>query len=792
MQASPRASRLATTAASTPFAAMSPGNFLGRFGVWGEDEDSSQGGSPCSDEQADSAPVEPGNHRLPDSVMWKITAVSSVGMALLNLMTIWSMRTLVKFKFHMMQTATHDHGVNYGILALVSVACLFASCCMALIFIVEPSAGSSGAPENKGWLNGNGDGSFFTKKSLIVRGVATILGNAAGYPVGREGPTVTMGSNFAYLICDCLAEPHVKTLVVNEFTYQVNIGDESAELSPLTPTPSDEGDATRTMKDKKDRTRILDQQRLLSAKRVACAIAGACGMAMIFDSPIGGILYMFEEVTATCWPFELTFRAFTGTITCALLSRALLNLCSTDTKAFVLYEWSPLRHPWDWWDLPTFFFIALVLGPFSVLHTKICLKVQTYRQNMMEKLKKCQPYAKVLDAILYAAFCATTCATVALLGNCEPLRPGDSRELVRFNCKETEYNPVASLLLTTSEGAVNLLFSRRNEDEIHPTNAGLALVAYTTINMGLTGVPAPSGNFTGTMLIGGLVGRILGELSRRITYGDAAPGIYAMAGSAAMLCGFKRMSLAVVWFVSSASSDFNIVPPLMLSVAVSYTLAQYLKEKGYDEEQILRRNVPFLEADPPPLFDSMNAQDLAKASVHYVPAHLRLEPEMAAVEVDNILKSHPDVLDFPVVRKDPGHHGGVCIGFTSRDRLQNAVGRYRKFVQEPNEPGESDFTPIGVDVHLVKEREPVLPANARLNVQKLIDCAPYVILKDMPAPRLYALFSKGGVSIASVVGTGGKFEGMITRAGLIKHTRLLEEKEEVKKANSTKTSPSGH
>merc|ERR1712127_383719 len=125
-----------------------------------------------------------------------------------------------------------------------------------------------------------------------------------------------------------------------------------------------------------------------------------------------------------------------------------------------------------------------------------------------------------------AAICTTVVSLFALLGSCEPLRPGDSRELVRYNCQKGYYNPVASLLLTTSEGAVNLLFSRRNADEIHPFNAGLALCAYTALNVGLTGVPIPSGNFTGTMLIGGLVGRIMGEISRAISYGDAAPGIY--------------------------------------------------------------------------------------------------------------------------------------------------------------------------------------------------------------------------------------------------------------------------
>ncbi len=64
-------------------------------------------------------------------------------------------------------------------------------------------------------------------------------------------------------------------------------------------------------------------------------------------------VYMFEEITSSSWPvevglgvgpcrilifpdpsFEVTFRAFAGTALCALVSRALLNMCGTSTKAW--------------------------------------------------------------------------------------------------------------------------------------------------------------------------------------------------------------------------------------------------------------------------------------------------------------------------------------------------------------------------------------------------------------------------------------------------------------------------
>merc|ERR1719210_1691417 len=136
---------------------------------------------------------------------------------------------------------------------------------------------------------------------------------------------------------------------------------------------------------------------------------------------------------------------------------------------------------------------------------------------------------------------------VSLLARCLPLPSEGSDEFLRYkyNCEEGYYNPVASLLLTTSEGAVKKLFSRQNEKELHAGNEFYAFLAYSTLNVCLTGVPVPSGNFTGSMLIGGLAGRIMGAFVRSIGLSSlAVSGVYAMIGSAAMLCGFKQMSVA--------------------------------------------------------------------------------------------------------------------------------------------------------------------------------------------------------------------------------------------------------
>ena len=142
------------------------------------------------------------------------------------------------------------------------------------------------------------------------------------------------------------------------------------------------------------------------------------------------------------------------------------------------------------------------------------------------------------------------------------------------------------------------LFNRDNF-VLTGTSAALGFFAYFTMNVCFTGVPVPTGNFTGTMVIGGMAGRVLGSnladtiivlcqgqlffeffVTAKVqgdseheghelgTFPDesgmlslwfpsmdfASNGIYSMIGAAAMLSSFKQMSVACVLFISCSNS----------------------------------------------------------------------------------------------------------------------------------------------------------------------------------------------------------------------------------------------
>ncbi|CAE7729020.1 clcA [Symbiodinium necroappetens] len=106
------------------------------------------------------------------------------------------------------------------------------------------------------------------------------------------------------------------------------------------------------------------------------------------------------------------------------------------------------------------------------------------------------------------------------------------------------------------------------------------------------------------MLMGGLFGRFAGSLCGDLGLSASVSGVFAVVGSAAMLCGFKQMTLASVLIVVECVNDLSLAPIVMLSVAVSMAINWAINDRGHDEEVIHRRQLPFLEGEPPRALDA--------------------------------------------------------------------------------------------------------------------------------------------------------------------------------------------
>merc|ERR1712151_1419522 len=101
----------------------------------------------------------------------------------------------------------------------------------------------------------------------------------------------------------------------------------------------------------------------------------------------------------------------------------------------------------------------------------------------------------------------------------------------------------------------------------------------------------------------------------------------------------------------------------MLVVYTSLFLNRIFLKSGYDEEQMLRKGIPFLEPEPHTTLYGHVASELLDC----VPVTASLPPETTVKIVKSFFERF-DVLDIPIVQDD-----GICIGFADRVDLQSAL-----------------------------------------------------------------------------------------------------------------------
>lgn len=155
------------------------------------------------------------------------------------------------------------------ILWAACAALLSSLCC-----VIMPSAAGSGVPDVMAYLNGVMFPRIFNIRNLVIKTVSCILGVSSGLPVGAEGPMIHIGA----LIGAGLPTGRSRSLKCSA----------SSLLSLF-----------RNTKDHRD---------FISA-------GAACGVTAAFSSPIGGLLFVMEEV-ATFFPVKLAWMVFVSCLAC--------------------------------------------------------------------------------------------------------------------------------------------------------------------------------------------------------------------------------------------------------------------------------------------------------------------------------------------------------------------------------------------------------------------------------------------------------------------------------------------
>ncbi len=320
-------------------------------------------------------------------------------------------------------------------------------------------------------------------------------------------------------------------------------------------------------------------------RREVLSAAAAAGVAVAFGAPLGGVLFGLEEV-AYFFPAKTLFRTFFCCITAAL---TLKFLNPYGTHKIVMFQ---VRYvvDWEYFELGSFILVGILGGAAGAFFIKASRRwAKTFRRI---------PAIKAYP-LLEVALVAFTTGLIGYWNVFTKLPVAKLLYNLAAPCDDRDNNledlGICPESIDGIPGALINLF------------AAFLIKGFLTI---ITfGIKVPAGIYVPSMVVGGLMGRVIGHLVQWMVMAfptsgiwDSCakmssttciqPGVYALIAAGSTMCGVTRLSvtLAVILFELTGSLDYVLPFSLAilvakwtadaiepLSIYVSYTITRVLR-----------------------------------------------------------------------------------------------------------------------------------------------------------------------------------------------------------------------
>ncbi|KAH9812266.1 chloride channel [Melampsora americana] len=419
--------------------------------------------------------------------------------------------------------------IRYLVYVFYSV--LFSYFAAKLVNSFSTSAAGSGISEIKCILSGFNKSGYLSFITLGIKSIALPLAIASGLSVGKEGPSVHVAASIGNVIGG---------------TFQ---------------------------KINRNRHKM----------REVVTAASAAGVAVAFGSPVGGVLFAFEEMTVN-FPIKTMWKSFF----CALVATVTLSAMNPfRTGKLVLFQVSYDRD-WHFFELGFFILIGLFGGLYGAFVIKYNLQVATFRRNHLSN-----------SAISEVVILSTITALIGYFNKFLRIDMTESLDILFRECEGggdydglcqswAQWQMVNSLLLATV------------------IRTCLVVLSY--------GCRVPAGIFVPSMAVGATFGRMVGILVKALymtvphwTIFAACdpekpcitPGTYALLGAAAALGGIMRITVTVVVIMFELTGALTYILPTMIVLMVTKAVSdQLVNGHGGIADQMIRLNgFPCLEKE---------------------------------------------------------------------------------------------------------------------------------------------------------------------------------------------------
>uniref|UniRef100_A0A8H7K946 Chloride channel protein n=1 Tax=Bionectria ochroleuca TaxID=29856 RepID=A0A8H7K946_BIOOC len=493
-------------------------------------------------------------------------------------------------------------------------------------------------------------------------------------------------------------------------------------------------------------------------RREVLSAAAAAGVTVAFGAPLGGVLFSLEEVSYF-FPPKTLFRTF---FCCIIAALSLKFLNPYGTHKIVMFEVRYLVD-WEFFELSSFILTGVLGGALGALFIKAS---KHWAQNFRSiKIIKANPMLEVALVALVTGILSywnvlTSLPVAKLLLNLAA--PCDDPAVDRYGL---------GLCPSSVEDIPDIL-----------VKLSVAFLIKSCLTVITFGIKLPAGIYVPSMVVGGLLGRIIGHLMQWLIlvtpdwpiWGNCAsgangtciqPGVYGLIAAGATMCGVTRLSvtLAVILFEITGSLDY--VLPFSLTILVAKWTADAIEHHSIYDLLTNMNSYPFLDNKHKPVFTGDLADIVPRARRERV-IDISDSPMISA----KLLRKKLELLHrsgeldggLPILRDD------VLTGLIPAPDLQYALDQLEDEATSWCLMGFPELT-AGDAYDETQEEDPC-------DFTKFIDPAPMALDIRSPMDLVYECFAKLGLRYICVL-RDGNYAGMVHKKTLVRFMREQEEEQ---------------
>jgi chloride channel 3/4/5 len=305
-------------------------------------------------------------------------------------------------------------------------------------------------------------------------------------------------------------------------------------------------------------------------RREFLSAATATGIAVAFNAPIGGVLFVVESMPSFLIPTKIMWNSFvTATLAVVTVSGLSVFTAGKDFMEQDLFSVEFGNFSWLFLEFIPFMILGCLGGIYGAIFTKLHAtfsdkslkaRIQTTLCKMLNLPDIYGPYLEIATLLLVTALLnfplgmsklPLSSFLKALFTACPTEKSTNS---INFICLTSEFVTATKLLYITIEGFV--------------------LAAYSF------GVDLPGGILMPSLVLGATSGRFLGIICKALQHSigwDAtctegtclvSPSSYAVIGAASYMSGVTKLTMSVVVIIFELSGAVSYVVPIMLSVMI--------------------------------------------------------------------------------------------------------------------------------------------------------------------------------------------------------------------------------